>query len=65
MMHCLGALASSPGEPMQADASTVKADSTARAPDTLSDVRERLRMQSVLVRASTGRPNTVYGRRQR
>jgi hypothetical protein len=65
MMHCMGALASSPGETMQTNASTVKADSTARAPNTLRDVWERLQTQSRLVLASTGGPNTVYDGRQR
>lgn len=65
MMHYLGALALSPSEMVQTDASTVKVGSTAKTPDTMRDVWERPQRQSTLVLASTGWPNTVYGERQR
>lgn len=42
MMHCLGALVSNPGNSNTADASTVKADSTAKAPNALGSVWERV-----------------------
>lgn len=48
MMHCWGALVLSPDKSNAADASKVKADSTARAPNTLRIVWERV-LNTVLV----------------